>query len=87
MNRWNPCTDVRPTETCVAPVDASRDLFIYLFSERAVCVGGGGGGGSSPPPLFSRSGHGRDWPPPCTVVSFGLATNTLNDVTILLVVL
>ena len=30
------CTDARPTETCVAPVDASRDLFIYLFSERVV---------------------------------------------------
>ena len=37
------CTDVRRTETCVAPtkhVDASRD-FIFIFSERAAWGGGG----------------------------------------------
>ena len=53
MSRRNPCTDARPTETCVAPVDASRDfilfftylfcflLRIYFFSERAVWGVGG----------------------------------------------
>ena len=34
----NPCTDARPTETCVAPVDASRDFF-FLGSSS---VGGEG---------------------------------------------
>ena len=38
--RWDPCTDARPTETCAAPVDASRD-FIYFLRTSSV-VGGGG---------------------------------------------
>ena len=32
----------RPTKTCVAPVDASRDFILFLFSERAVWGVGGG---------------------------------------------
>ena len=36
-----PCTDARPTETCVAPVNASSS-FIYFL--RTSSVGGGGGG-------------------------------------------
>ena len=39
-SRRSPCTDVRPTETCVAPVDASRDLFYFLQTSS---VGGGVG--------------------------------------------
>ena len=39
-SRRYPCTDARPTKTCVAPVDASRD-FIYFL--RTSSVGGGGG--------------------------------------------
>ena len=34
--------DARPTETCVAPVDASRDFIHFL--RRSSSVGGGGGG-------------------------------------------
>ena len=36
------CTDARPTETCVAPVDATRD-FIYV-SPNEQCGGVGGVG-------------------------------------------
>ena len=38
----NPCTDARPTKTCVVPVDASRD-FIYFFGTSSQCGGWGGG--------------------------------------------
>ena len=41
-SRRYPCTDARPTETCVAPVDASR-AFVYFLrtsSVGCVCVGG-----------------------------------------------
>ena len=75
----NPCTDGRPTETCVAPVDASRDFLIFFSSnEKCVCVGGG-----MLPDFFllfsfpCSANHERDWPP-CKIVFFGLATNTLN---------
>ena len=43
-----PCTGARPTETCVAPVDATRD-FIYFLRTRSV---GGGGGGMLPDFFF-----------------------------------
>ena len=41
--------DARPTKTCVAPVDASRD-FIYFL--RTSSVGGGGAGGMLPDFFF-----------------------------------
>ena len=49
--------DARPTKTCVAPVDASRD-FVLIFSPNEQCVGGGGeeggrGGGMLPDFFFS----------------------------------
>ena len=68
--------DARPTETCVAPVDATRD-FLY-FSPNEQC--GGGGYAARLFLLFSfpcSADHERDWPP-CEVVFSGLATNTLN---------
>ena len=56
----------------------------HLFSsERAECGGGGGGGWGYAARLFllfsfpCSADHERDWPP-CKVVFFGLATNTLN---------
>ena len=36
-SRRYPCTVVRPTETCVAPVDATRDFLYFL---RTSSVGG-----------------------------------------------
>ena len=57
---------------------------VLQVSERVVCVSGGGGGGGGYAArlflLFSfpcSADHERDWPP-CKVVFFGLATNTLN---------
>ena len=44
-SRRNPCTDARPTKTCVAPVDASRNFYCFL---RMRSVGGGGGVGMLP---------------------------------------
>ena len=35
--------DARPTETCIASVDVSRD-FLVIFSPNEQCVCGGGGG-------------------------------------------
>ena len=83
----NPCTDARPTETCVTPtcvaprhVDASRE-FIFIFSERAAWGWGGGGAALSDFVFFSfftcSANHERDWPP-FKVVFFRLATNALN---------
>ena len=64
------------TETCVTPrhADVSRD-FYFIFSERAAW------GGELPDFLFillsSSADQERGWPP-CKVVFFGLATNTLK---------
>ena len=77
------------TPACVAPrhVDAPRDFLIFyffyfiIFSPNEQRAGGGGGGGALPDFFFSffpcSADHERDWPP-CKVVFFGLATNTLN---------
>ena len=79
MSQKYPCTEARPTKTCVGPVDASGD-FIYFL--RTSSVGGGGGGVCSQTfsfvlfSLFSRPRVGL-----AIVLSsfFGLATNnTLN---------
>ena len=40
----NHCTHARPIDTCVAPVDVSRQFYSIFFSERAVWGLGGGGG-------------------------------------------
>ena len=39
----DPCTDVRRTETCVAPTSMwmRHVIFIFIFSERAAWGGGG----------------------------------------------
>ena len=69
MSRRNPCTDARPTETCVAPVDASRD-FLFSFFLRRSSVGGGGGTLPDFFLLFSfpcSADYERDWPP-CKIV-------------------
>ena len=53
-------------------------FYFFIFSERA--ARGGGGGGALPDFFFfflCSADHERDWPP-CKVVFFGLATNTLN---------
>ena len=78
-SRRYPCTDARPTETCVAPVDATRD---YIYFLRTSSVGGVGVGGYAARLLLLFSfpcsaDHEQDWPP-CEVVFFGLTTNTLN---------
>ena len=39
-----PCTDARPTETCGAPVDVSRDFYFYFSPNELWGVLGGGGG-------------------------------------------
>ena len=39
-SRRNPCTDARPAEICVAPVDASRD-FLSSFPPNEQCGGWG----------------------------------------------
>ena len=63
-------------------VDASRVLFLY-FSPNEQRGGRGGGGAGCAARLFCflffpcSADHERDWSP-CKVVSFGLATNTLN---------
>ena len=67
-----PCTDARPTETCVAPVDATLFLLIFL---RTSSVGGWGGGGYAARRFFLFSfpcsaDHERDWPP-CKVIFSG----------------
>ena len=75
-SRRCPCTDARPTETCVAPVDATRD-FLYFLRMSSV------GGWRYAAKLFllfcfpCSADHERDWPP-CKVLFSGLATNTLN---------
>ena len=72
-SRRYPCTDARPTKTCVEPVDASRD-FIYFL--RTSSVGGGGGYAARLFILFflpCSANHERDWPP-CKVAFFRLAT-------------
>ena len=79
-SRRNPFTDVRPTETCVAPVDASRDF--YYFLQTSSVEGGVGVCCQTFIFLFSfpcSADHERDWPPRKVVFRFfGLATNTLN---------
>ena len=68
-SRRYPCTDARPTETCVAPVDASRDFYFLLFLRTS--SGGGWGGGIFRLFSFPCSAHNeRDWPP-CKVVFSG----------------
>ena len=57
-------------------------MLSHIFSPNEQCGGGGGGGGYAARLflLFSfpcSADHERDWPP-CKVVFFGLATNTLN---------
>ena len=59
-----------------------RVIFFFFFSLNEQCGGWGGGGGGAARLfiLFSfpcSADHERDWPP-CKVVFFGLATNTLN---------
>ena len=44
----HPCTNARPTKTCVAPVDASRDLIYFLQTSSSI----GGGGGMLPDFFF-----------------------------------
>ena len=59
-------------------VDASRDLYFILFFPNEKRRGGGAGGCALPDFFFPCSvEHERDWPP-CKVVFFGLATNTLT---------
>ena len=63
---------------CTTHVDGSRDLFYFIFSERAAR----GGGGALLDFLFliffpCSADHERKWPP-CKIVFFGLATNALN---------
>ena len=60
-----------------------RVILILIFSERAAWERGGGGGVGRCQPFFffffpCSADHERDWPP-CKVVFFGLATNTLDD--------
>ena len=43
--------DARPTKTCVATVDESRDFFIFLSPDEQ-CGGGGGEGGVCCNPLL-----------------------------------
>ena len=72
-----PCTDARPTETCGAPVDVSRDFYFY-FSPNELCGGCWGGGGYAARLLLlslpCSADHKRDWPP-CKVV---FRVGTLN---------
>ena len=59
-----PCTDARPTKTCIAPVDASGFFIIIIFL-RTSSVGGGGGGYTAKPFLLfffpCSANHERDW--------------------------
>ena len=55
-------------------------MILFYFSPNEQCGGGGGGYAARLFLLFSFScsaDHERDWPP-CKVVFFGLATNTLK---------
>ena len=46
--------DARRIETCVAPVDASRDFhFLFFPNEQREGLGGWGGGGGGAARLFS----------------------------------
>ena len=76
-SRRYPCTDARSTETCVAPVDATRD-FVYFI--RTSSGGGWGGGYAARLFLLFSFPFSRPRAGLVTVQSsfFGLATNTLN---------
>ena len=60
-----------------------RRVISFIFLRTSSMGGWGGGGGYAARffLLFSfpcSADHERDWSPPCKVVFFGLATNTLN---------